>query len=200
MSNFWDERYAKEEYAYGKEPNAYFKLVIDKLPAGQLLVPGAGEGRDAVYAAKLGWDVLAFDQSAQGREKALRLAAEQNVTIQYDLMDVADFITTPESFDAVALIYFHLPERLRTDFHNKITGCLRPDGAIILEAFNPKQLQNTSGGPKEASMLITSALLQDEFADLSIKNNEEIEVSLNEGQFHFGKADVVRFLATKHIR
>ena len=197
MGNFWDERYASGDYVYGKEPNRYFKSVIDKLPVGKLLVPGAGEGRDAVYAATLGWDVLAFDQSTQGKEKALRLAAENNVTIQYDIMDVVDFNVMPDRFNAVALIYFHLPEKLRSDFYKKIPGSLLSDGAVILESFTPKQLQNSSGGPRELAMLMSSRILQTEFPQLVIHNNQEVEVILEEGAFHRGKADIVRFLATK---
>ena len=74
---FWNERYAQKEYVYGKAPNAFFKSVIDQLKPGRLLVPGAGEGRDAVYAATLGWQVDAFDSSETGREKALSLAQEK---------------------------------------------------------------------------------------------------------------------------
>lgn len=61
MKAFWDERYLAEEYIYGEKPSAFFKQVIDTLPPGKALIPGAGEGRDAMYAASLGWNVHSFD-------------------------------------------------------------------------------------------------------------------------------------------
>lgn len=199
MSSFWDERYAADEYVYGTKPNEYFKSIIDKLPAAKLLVPGAGEGRDAVYAAGLGWDVFAFDASSKGKEKALRLANEQNVTIRYDVKNAVEFDAAADSFDVVALIFFHLPDVARKPFYDKVVKALKPGGIIILESFTPEQLQNSSGGPKELQMLSTSESLKAEFEGLEIEQNIETETILDEGRFHRGKADTVRFLARKAL-
>jgi len=76
MIDFWNARYAAAEYAYGTEPNAFFKAQLDQLTPGRLLLPAEGEGRNAVYAAKKGWEVVAFDQSDAGQKKALKLAKE----------------------------------------------------------------------------------------------------------------------------
>lgn len=70
----WNERYSTDEFAYGEEPNAYFKEQLDKLNAGAILFPAEGEGRNAVFAATRGWRVAAFDISTEGKKKALRLA------------------------------------------------------------------------------------------------------------------------------
>lgn len=99
MSEFWNTRYAAEEYVYGEKPNAYFKDMIDGLPPGRVLVPGAGEGRDAVYAATLGWQVVAFDLSSEGRRKALQLASRHQVHIDYHIMDVAEFVREMQPSD-----------------------------------------------------------------------------------------------------
>ena len=72
MKDFWNQRYAADEYAYGTAPNAFFKAVLDPLPPGRILLPAEGEGRNAVYAAKLGWEVVAFDQSEGGQKKAMK--------------------------------------------------------------------------------------------------------------------------------
>ena len=69
MNSFWNERYSTNEYAYGTEPNEFFKSVLSKLEVGKLLLPGEGEGRNAVYAAKQGWHVTAFDTSIAGKTK-----------------------------------------------------------------------------------------------------------------------------------
>lgn len=190
----WNDRYSSDEYAFGKEPNEYFKSVIDTLKPGRILVPGAGEGRDAVYAARLGWEVFAFDLSVVGRMKALKLAAEFNVNIEYQIMDAAGFDFDSNKYDLVAMTFFHLPELVRNYFFGNIYRCLNPGGMIVLEAFNPIQINYGSGGPRDPSMLLTSELLSDEMKNIDVLESSEIIVPLEEGAFHNGDAAVVRFL------
>ncbi len=82
-NDFWNERYSSDEYIFGANPNEYFKSKIAELKPGRILVPAAGEGRDAVYVATLGWEVMSFDLSEIGKAKALKLAVLQNVNIDY---------------------------------------------------------------------------------------------------------------------
>ena len=77
MKEFWEIRYAEKQYAYGENPNVYFKEQLDKLKPGKILLPAEGEGRNAVYAAKQGWEVMAFDLSSEGKNKAEKLAAKK---------------------------------------------------------------------------------------------------------------------------
>ena len=83
MKEFWDARYKDSAFAFGEEPNEYFKEQISNLKPGKLLMPAEGEGRNAVFAAKLGWDVHAFDQSLNGQKKAMDLALKNKVNINY---------------------------------------------------------------------------------------------------------------------
>jgi 2-polyprenyl-3-methyl-5-hydroxy-6-metoxy-1,4-benzoquinol methylase len=197
MKEFWDERYSAEEYIYGEEPSEYFRQVIDGLPPGKVLIPGAGEGRDAVYAARLGWEVHAFDQSEQGKKKAAQLAMHHNISLNYMVSDAADFDPGHQQFDLIALVFFHLPPKFRTDFHRRIVNWLRPGGKILVEAFHPRQLNNQSGGPKDPSLLITAAQLAGDFRSLEVIENTELTVDLDEGTHHRGQAEVVRFLGKK---
>jgi 2-polyprenyl-3-methyl-5-hydroxy-6-metoxy-1,4-benzoquinol methylase len=197
MSDFWNQRYAEADYAYGKQPNEYFKSVIDTLPPGRILVPGAGEGRDAVYAATLGWQVTAFDLSTAGQRKAMQLAAEKGVSIRFDITDAAMFAAQPAMYDAVALVFFHLPTAVRVPLYKKLVESLKPGGLLILESFTPQQLHNNSGGPKDADMLSTAAALATELAPLHITENTETVITLNEGPYHQGVSNVVRFLGRR---
>lgn len=192
MMDFWDNRYSQAAYAYGIAPNAYFKSIIDKLPPGKILIPGAGEGRDAVYAARMGWEVHAFDQSVEGKNKASRLSSNAGVYIDYDVLDVRDF-HSQDHYDLVALVYFHLPPLLRKEFHRKVVSMLNPGGHVVLEAFNPNQIGNPSGGPTDVSLLMTSSGLREEFIGLHELENLELKTELNEGLYHVGPADIVRF-------
>src|SRR3954471_19317438 len=105
----WNERYRKNEFAYGEAPNNYLKEQLEKLNVGAILFPAEGEGRNAVYAARLGWKVSAFDISIEGKNKALRLAQANNVIIDYQVGDLQTLNYKPAQFDAIALIYAHFP-------------------------------------------------------------------------------------------
>ena len=113
---FWNKRYAENETVYGTAPNKFFKLFIDQHKPGTILLPGEGEGRNAVYAAKKGWKVEAFDFSPVAREKALELAKQQKVQINYEVKSIESFVAEKQ-YDAVALVYVHLEPVLRAKFH-----------------------------------------------------------------------------------
>jgi hypothetical protein len=197
MRDFWNQRYSEADYAYGTEPNAYFKSIIDGLKPGKLLVPGAGEGRDAVYAASLGWDVLAYDASEAGRNKAMLLAEQKKVTIRYQVRDVRDFLTG-EKFNAIASIFFHLPLFLRQTMHRNLPVLLASGAHIIIESFTPTQLHYTSGGPRDLDMLVSAKQLEEELNWLEVRKLSEQQIQLDEGLYHKGAAHVVRFHGVKY--
>lgn len=197
MDNFWNDRYAEKEFAYGTLPNEFLKEQLEKLPSGKILFVCEGEGRNAVYAAKQNWNVEAFDLSEEGKRKAHLLAEQNTVTLNYQIQDATTIEYPVNSFDVVALIYAHFPETIRKSVHQKIVRWLKPNGLVIIEAFNPNQLNNASGGPKDASMLYTKELLQNDFNDLDIQQLSTDVIQLNEGKYHIGKADVIRFIGKK---
>jgi SAM-dependent methyltransferase len=197
MNKFWDERYSSEDFVYGKEPNEFFKAEIDKLTPGKLLLPCEGEGRNAVYAAKLKWTVDAFDQSEKAKEKCALLAKEKNVQFNYTVADALEINLRENYYDMIALIFAHFPSKIRKQVHQKCIEALKPGGLLLLEAFTPLQLNNQSGGPKDTDMLYTADLLKDDFDALTIKYLGEVAVDLSEGKHHSGKGDVVRVLAIK---
>ena len=196
--DFWDARYAEETYAYGTEPNAYFRQRLDALPPGRLLLLAEGEGRNAVYAAQRGWQVTAVDFSDEGRAKALRWAGAQGVHLDYQVADLTALgWLRPGHYDAVGLIYAHLTPADRRAVHAAVAASLAPGGHLIVEAFSPRQLGLPSGGPRTVEMLYEPATLAEDFAGLSILENHALGVVLHEGSFHAGPANVVRLLATR---
>ena len=197
MSIFWNERYSQKEYVYGEEPNMFFAEQINRLQAGTIILPCEGEGRNAVYAASKGWTVNAFDMSIEGRNKALQLAEKQKVNLNYIIEDASLVDYQENSADVVAFIFSHLPEPIRKKLHAKAIAWLKPGGRIIIEVFHPLQLQNTSGGPKDITMLCTEEILLKDFAELEIELLETKKIELKEGKYHEGKADVIRFIGVK---
>lgn len=200
--NMWDARYAANEYAYGKAPNAFFREQLTPLQPGQLLMPADGEGRNGVYAAQLGWDVTAFDLSVEGKNKAFQLAQEQGVSIQYLVGELHQLSFTPASFDAIGLIYAHFSASQKSAIHQQLTGLLKPGGLVIFEAFSKAHLSYLKanpkvGGPKELGMLFSKAEIEADFHDFEPLLLEETEIQLNEGAFHMGTGSVIRFVGRK---
>lgn len=197
MKTIWNERYQQENYQYGIKPNDFFAKELSKIKSGRILVPGAGEGRDAVYAAKLGWEVHAFDLSEQGEAKANRLASAEKVRIHYKVADAVNVKFPLESFDVIALTFFHLPIEIRLPFYKQCISWLKPGGKIIMEGFNKRQLGLSSGGAKQLEWLFSSAEIATEFPGLTININEELQRNLDEGPLHQGKAEVNQFIGQK---
>lgn len=197
MKDFWNTRYKQDTFAYGTQPNAFFKENIDKLLPGKILLPAEGEGRNAIYAARKGWDVTAFDFSEEAKNKAIKLAEQYEVILDYEVMNVTDYSAENACFDAVGLFYAHFPSHLRADFHKKVVQVLKTSGYVIFEAFHKKQLNYSSGGPKDLEMLFSVEEVEKEFAGLKILSLEDKIIELDEGPYHQGKGHVVRILATK---
>ena len=196
MNNFWNERFAVEEYVYGTEPNEFFKLELNKLTPGKLLMPGEGEGRNAAFAAKTGWEVTAFDSSAEARKKAIKLAHKNNVNINYLISDYENVSFNSNAFDAIGLFYTHMNPEKRKQYHQKLMTFLKPGGKLIMEGFSKKQINN-SGGPKDINMLFSVEELQSDFTELKNLNIKELEIDLYEGYFHLGKSFVIRVTGIK---
>ena len=197
-SNFWDERYSAEEYVYGTEPNQFFKEQIDIISVpGKLLLPGEGEGRNAVYAAKLGWLVDAFDQGTNAKKKALKLAEINDVIINYSVVDLRNFTPAINYYNAAAIIFVHFNSEERSVFHHKIINSLKPGGRLILESFSKNQLGKNSGGPQAFEMLYSLNDVVNDFKELKTILLEEKNVFLNEGDKHKGEASVIRYIGEK---
>lgn len=194
---FWEERFGHTDYVYGTEPNDFFKSFIDGCQPGKLLLPAEGEGRNAVYAARRGWNVNAFDFSINARKKAMELAKRKGVNINYFVADLEFYELKEEQFDVIALIHIHFSPSTRQYVHRKMMNSLKKGGFLIMEAFSKDQLRFKSGGPSNIDMLYSTDILKVDFAQMDIQNLYQQEINLNEGEFHKGKASVIRLVVMK---
>lgn len=198
----WEDRFGKDEFAYGTEPNDFLKTQIALLQPGKILFAAEGEGRNAVFAAKNGWEVYAFDISQEGKKKALHLALENHVTLDYQIGQLAELDFTPNQMDAIALIYAHFPADIKSNYHQQLDKLLKPGGTIIFEAFSKKHLEYVTsnpnvGGPKDLAMLFSIEEIQHDFPNYEwIYLKEEI-IDLHEGIYHNGTGSVIRFVGRK---
>lgn len=203
MKEMWDNRYSSDDYAYGIAPNVFLEDVIEEFKLkGKMLLPAEGEGRNAVYAAKNGLKVTAFDISIEGKKKALRLAARENVEIKYEVGDFFDLNVINNKYESAALIFAHFPPSILSKYHKKIGDLIIPNGMIILEGFSKNHLilkkeNPTIGGPNKSDMLFSKESIQKDFSDFEIIQLEEKQVKLKEGNFHNGMGSVIRFIGRK---
>lgn len=196
MKQFWNERYAVNENVYGEAPNDFFKTFIDAQPAGRLLLPAEGEGRNAIYAAMNGWAVEAFDFSEEARNAAAEKAEIAGVMLHYELKEIETYQPL-KTYDVIALIFVHQPAAIRTAFHEKLIASLQPGGYLIMECFSKNQINYNSGGPKDIERLYSAVEISKDFGVLEITTCIEEEIALAEGDLHRGKASVVHFIGRK---
>jgi 2-polyprenyl-3-methyl-5-hydroxy-6-metoxy-1,4-benzoquinol methylase len=197
MKEVWNNRYSENEFVYGTEANQFLKEELVKIPKGKILFLGEGEGRNALFAATLGWEVDAVDYSEAGKSKAEMQASKNNVTLNYAVADILEHPIQNESYDAVALIYIHVNEETKPILHKKVIDALKPKGKIIIEAFEKEQLKYNSGGPKDADLLYDLQSITEDFIDFKFEKLSKEIVELKEGRLHQGKAVVVRFVGVK---
>jgi SAM-dependent methyltransferase len=191
--NPWDERFAGEGFAYGTEPSRWLVEQAHRIPPGlPVLALGEGEGRNAVFLAGRGLEVEAVDGSPVGLAKAQRLASSRGLPLRTTVADLADHVAAPGRFGAVVLVFLHLPPGLRATVHARAAAALAPGGVVVLEAFTPRQLSFTSGGPRQLDMLYDRETILGDFPGVEWDVLEETEVELDEGPLHQGRASLLR--------
>ena len=192
----WNQRYGGDGFAYGTEPNSFLSENA-KLLTGPVLSLAEGEGRNAVFLASLGLDVLGVDGSEVGLAKAQKLADSKGVAIKTEVADLAMYQPPANRFGSVVSISAHLPSEVRRRLYRFVEQCLKPGGIILLEAYSKSQLSRDSGGPKVPDMLMTVEDIEKEFPNCQPILCQEIEREVVEGEFHTGLASVVQFIGKK---
>lgn len=213
-STFWNERYAGHDLVYGEKPNDFLASMKDRFPpAGPRADPvprraldiAAGEGRNALFLASLGFETVAMDQSEVGMHKALRLAKERGLALRTVAADLSDFDAEAGSFDVISSTFVHLPAPLRARVHRGVARWLRPGGVYVLEAYGPEQIRRDTGGPKDPLLLAPLETIVEELTvgngaggGLTIEHRAALVRDVVEGtKFHGGAADVVQVVARK---
>ena len=192
----WNERYASDEFAYGTEPNSFLVQNANLLNSPVLSL-AEGEGRNAVFLASLGLDVLGVDASDVGLAKAQNLAASRGLAIRTEVADLTAYELPENHYGSVISISAHLPSKVRDRLYPQVERSLKTGGIILLEAYTKAQISRNTGGPKDSDMLMDLAALEQQFPNCEPILTREIEREVVEGKFHTGLACVVQFIARK---
>lgn len=198
-SPFWDERYATEDYLFGKAPAAFVTRRMGLVPKGSRVLSLAdGEGRNSVGFAEAGHKVTAMEAAAAGQAKARLLAEERGVSVDFVQAQIEDWDWAPGAFDAVAGIFIQFaPPPLRSAIHAGIGRTLRSGGLVLLHGYAPRQVKNGTGGPASPENLYTLDLLRADFPGWEVLVAEDYDATIAEGTAHVGISALVDFIARK---
>jgi len=193
----WDERYALDGWAFGTDPNDFLRQEAHRIPPGRVLCLGEGEGRNAVFLAEQGYEVVGVDRSQVGMDKAQGLAQERGVFIETVVSSIEDFDLTEGEWQGIISVFFHLPPELRKKVNQAVVKGLAPGGILILESFTPQQLEFETGGPPHPERLVSLATLEEEFEGLKFLVSHETEREIREGRMHTGWSSVVQVVGVR---
>ena len=195
----WEDRYRVPDYVFGKEPNYFLVSCKALLPrSGKALAVADGEGRNGIWLAEQGLEVLSLDFSPSAQQKARALAKHRGATLTIAQADVHTWDYPEAAFDVVVEIFtqFSTPAE-RAKKWAGMRKALKRGGLLIIQGYTPKQLQYGTGGPKQVENLYTRAMLEEAFRDFRDMKIVEEEIEIYEGTSHGGMSAVINLTARK---
>ena len=194
----WEARFGAPGYLFGKEPNAFLKSQADRLRGRKTALTVAdGEGRNGVWLAEQGLDVLAIDFSPVALAKARALAHERGIALRTEVVDVTTWRWPQDAYDVIAAIFIHFAAPERSAFFTNLKKALKPSGLLLLQAYRPEQLNYRTGGPPDTERMYTRAILEAAFGDLSELEIGEHDDVLREGTAHVGMSALIDLIGKK---
>ena len=162
----WNERYTGTDLVWSATPNQFVASDLGSLAPGRAVDLAAGEGRNALWLASLGWDVTAVDFAAAGLEKGRAVAETLELAhpVTWECADVLTWVPDAPSYDLAVLAYLQLPAAERREAVRRAVAALRTGGTFFLVAHDTTNLTEGVGGPQEAAVLMTA---EDVVADLA---------------------------------
>ena len=199
--SFWDERYQGEAYLFGEAPNAFLAAQAHRLRPGlSVLAVADGEGRNGVWLAEQGLDVLSVDSSPVAQAKAARLAQARGTALRLQEVDLASWTWPEAQFDVVAAIFIQFAgPQLRDQIFAGLKRALKPGGLLLLEGYRPEQIDYDTGGPRAPENLYTEALLRAAFGDLEIVELPVYDAVIEEGAGHRGQSALIDLVARRPV-
>ena len=201
-THFWNKRFDTPDYIFGKAPNEYLEAQAKyHLKQGDsVLCVADGEGRNSVWLAKQGMKVDAFDLSEVALSKAIALATEEAVQVQFSLASSDTWDWQPNQYDAVVGIFIQFADPvMRVRLFAQMVSTLRPGGLLIIQGYTPKQLEFKTGGPSIFEHLYTEAMIRNLIGDLEPVDLCVYEKVLSEGPKHTGMSALLGLVARKPL-
>ena len=187
---YWDDRFQAPAYAYGEAPNDFLRWAAPQVKPGKALSLCEGEGRNAVFLAKLGFEVTAVDFSRVGLNKAKALADLHKVNLNCVVADMKDFVLENNAWDLVVSVFAQPDADIRQRLYAQLGQSLKAGGAFILESKVNGESTAVNRYPG------VDTLIQD-IQPLKVAFSKQGERELNEGSYHVGLHTTAQILAFK---
>lgn len=195
----WNARFASPEYVFGTTPNAFLVRQRARITPGmKVLAVADGEGRNGVWLAERGAEVLAVDGSPIALTKARALAEQRGVTISTECADLTRWDFGRERFDAVVAIFIQFtgPDE-RARMFAEMARSLKPGGLLLLHGYRVEQLGYGTGGPNIVENLYTEAILRGGFPGFEVLELNAYDAAVEEGHGHQGMSALIDLVARK---
>jgi SAM-dependent methyltransferase len=166
----WDERYAESDLVWGAEPNRFVRAQCENLPIGRAVDLACGEGRNALWLARLGWHATGVDYSAVAIERARALASRERPEVEARLVwrvgDVTVDPIKPESFDLVLISYLHLPPDETRAVMLNAGQAVAAEGHLVIVGHDRRNLREGVSGPQDESRLYDAGTIREVLSDV----------------------------------
>ena len=173
----WNERYRAADLVWGAEPNRFVRRLCERLPVGDALDIACGEGRNALWLARLGWRVLGVDYSEAAIERARALtAAEPEAVRLHTTWRVADVTVEPpkpDRYDLTSVSYVHIEPADIDAMLRDAARSVRAGGRLVVVGHDYRNLHEGVGGPQDAERLY----VPDDMAALARDCGLEVEIA-----------------------
>jgi SAM-dependent methyltransferase len=157
----WNERYRSADLVWGAEPNRFVRRLCERLQPGDAIDIACGEGRNALWLARLGWRVVGVDFSEAAIERARALTEVEpehvRVHLTWRVADVTVDPPKPARYDLVLVSYVHIEAGSQPAMLRSAARAVRPSGRLVVVGHDRRNLDEGVGGPQDADRLYVPA-------------------------------------------
>ena len=166
----WDERFREGHYPRDPDPSALLRRHVEDAAPGRALDVATGTGRNAVFLAEAGFDVVAIDQSREGLRIARENAAERGVADRIDFLqaDVPSYAFPESRYDLVSISFYRAVDRFPD-----VKEALAQGGYLFVE-HHLRSSAPTPWGPSGDRYRFASNELLHACLDLTVLYYEEV--------------------------
>lgn len=150
----WDRRYLDTPSPWTDNANAFLVAETSDLAPGSALDLACGEGRNALWLARRGWQVTGLDFSSVAIERASARAAEEGLDADFETTDLREW--RPDGrFDLVCLLYLHLVHEEIAPIMSRAAEAVAEGGTLFVIGHHVDNLERGTGGPQASEVLYT---------------------------------------------
>ena len=183
---FWNRILTAEKPSFNTEPNAFLVEIVKARKPGVALDVGMGQGRNAIWLARQGWNVTGFDPADKAVALANQTARRLGVHLNTEITTTEKFAFGENRWDLVLLSYVG-----GRGLGDTLEKALKPRGIVVVEAFHRDAAKGRSIG---GGVVFDTGELVQLFPHLRVVRYEEPMAIADFGK---QRVRVVRYCAEK---